>query len=263
MSLPAIYLNDRDLTGVGFFVSSIQGLRDGASMRYAVAAAPGMAGNLLLSPQPQMGSRIITVNGYVRAASAAGLVAIYDELQERLQAGDIEVRTIDQPDRVLVCRYRDRTLTPLPPQFVSRIHQCAFTLEAPDPLWYDRDPIQVSAAATLKVRCPIGTAPVWPVLQIMGAASNPVITLRNAAGDVVTTMTLTVTLNSTDYLVIDCGAGTITKYASGVATDGLPLLTAGDFPVLSPEDADFVTAAYPTLEVSAGTLLGAYHRGYA
>lgn len=263
MQISTIYLNEFDLARLGYVVESIPELDGGASMRYAVASPPGAAGNLLLSPLPQMGSRVLTVKGYLRASTAAGLLAAYDELQDRLQAGDAEFRVINRPGRFMVVRYRDRSVTPLDPQFLSTAHRCDFVLEAVDPLWYDRDPVPVSAPAGAVARCPIGTAPVWPMIHIMGAGSNPVLTLKNAAGDTVGSMTLTITLAAGDYLVIDCGAGTITKYVNGVASDGLALLTAGDFPVISPEHGDVVTGALPTLSISAGSFVAFYRRGYA
>jgi|GEM_PF-3612460 len=263
MQISTVYVNEFDLARLGFVVENVPELRSGASMRYQEATAPGMAGNLLLSALPQMGSRPITVRGVLRASSAAALLAAHDELQERLQAGDIEVRVVDAMDRFLVCRYRDRSITPIDPQFLNTTHRCDFVLEAVDPLWYDRDPVPLAAPTGGLIRCLLGTAPIWPVIHLMGAATNPVITLKNAAGDTVGTMTLTVTLAAGDYLVIDCGAGTITKYVSGAATDGLSQLTAGDFPVISPENGDAVAGALPTLSVSAGSLAVFYRRGYA
>jgi hypothetical protein len=100
---------------------------------------------------------------------------------------------------------------------------------------------------------PLGTAVSAPTIRIMGAATNPVLTYRNAGGTVKQTMGFTVTLASTDYLEINGELFSITKYASGVASNGMALWTSGDFPALDPQDGYPSIDSYPTLEVSAGT----------
>ena len=149
----------------------------------------------------------------------------------------------------------------LEPRLVNTAAKGTLRFEALDPYWYDRDPTVVSAPAAVRVRCPLGTAPVAPVLQIAGAATNPVLTLRNQAGDSVLTLTWTGSLLSTDYLEIDCAARTAVKYTSGTPSDAASGLS-GSFPILTVEDGGYELASWPTLESSAGGLVVNYKRGW-
>jgi phage-related protein len=115
---------------------------------------------------------------------------------------------------------------------------------------------------SIRTGIPLGTAVSAPLIRVLGAATNPVITYRDKSGAVRQSMTLTITLAATDYLEIDCELFTITKYVSGVASNGITLLTAGDFIALDPQDGDYANGVWPTLEISAGSAEVLYRKAW-
>lgn len=258
----ALYLNDLDLGSLGFVVQSIDGLRDGLSLKWSSTALPGRAGALVLDGRPSSTPRQIVIHGTLRGGTLAGLMSALGQLQGVLRGGAIELRAVDTTDRMLLCRVRDRSTVGTFPQLTSPDAQVVLSLEAADPYWYSRQPVLANGGAAVRVTCPLGSMPSAPVTQILGAATNPVLTYRNSAGDSQGTMGFTVTLASTDYLEIDHHHRRITKYASGVASDGTALLTSGDWVTLLPEDGDAVLGVWPTLETSAGSLTVCYRKAW-
>jgi hypothetical protein len=261
-ALSVVYVNDYDLRRLGAELELVDGLRAAPSQRWVSTPVTGRMGELLLSGRPNVNARRVALRGRVVADTQAALETAIDALKSRLLQGAIEVRPASNLTRVLLCRLVAFAEQPFAPQMATPVTGITAELEALSPAWYDRDPVVVSAATAIRVACPVGNLPVAPVVRIMGG-TNPVLTLRTAAGDSVGSMTFTVTLAATDYLEVDMDAKTVTKYASGVATNGLSLLTAGDFLTLSPEDGDELTSASPTLEVSAGALMVACARRWA
>jgi hypothetical protein len=263
-ALSSVYVNDYDLGSLGATVELVDGLRAAAGQRWVSTPVVGRAGELLLSGRPSVQPRRLILRGKVTAASQAALESAVDALKSRLNQGAIEVRTAANLNRVLLCRLTGFAEQPFTPQMLTPLVGFTADLEALSPAWADREPIIVSGAAAARVPCPVGNLPVAPVVQILGASgANPVLTLRAANGDSRGSMTFTVTLAATEYLEIDMDAKTATKVASGTPTNGLSLLTAGDFLALTPEDGDEIAGTYPTLEVSSGTLQISYHRRWA
>jgi hypothetical protein len=130
-----------------------------------------------------------------------------------------------------------------------------------DPLWYDITPQPTAiGAVNTPVALTMGNASARMrrlLIRISGVVTSPVtLTLKNAAGDALSTMTIAVALTSAEYLDIDCDAFTITKYSGGVATDQLAALTTTqDFFAIDPYDL-------PTLQLDKGTAMAYYYRAY-
>jgi phage-related protein len=264
----AMYVNDFDTSSLGLIVTSVDGWRDAPSTRDRTTQLPTRVGAVILAPEAETAPRVITVDGVIdpshagKALTLANLRAAISELQERLYRGTIEVRFADEPDIFVLARCEQGNLIATPPQFMNPKSRVQIRMLCPDPLRYDRNGSVVGFGASPRAGTPLGTAVSAPVIRIMGAATNPVITYRNMSGDVKQTMGFTVTLAATDYLEIDCELFTIKKFASGVETNGISLLTSGDFIALDPQDGDYAGSVWPTLEVNAGSGECLYRRAW-
>lgn len=264
----ALYVNDFDTSRLGLIVTGVDGWRDAPSTRDRTTQLPTRVGAIILAPEAETAPRQISIEGVIDPSHAglaltmANVRAAISELQERIYRGTIEVRFADEPDIFVLARGEQAQLVASPPQFMNPKSRVQIRLLCPDPLRYDRNGSVVGFGVSPRTGTPLGTAVSAPVLRIMGAATNPVITYRDKSGTVRQTMTFTVTLASTDYLEIDCELFTITKYASGVASNGITLLTAGDFIALDPQDGDYAGGVWPTLEVSAGSGECLYRRAW-
>ncbi len=263
----AMYVNDFDTSSLGLIVSSVEGWRDGLATRDRTTQLPTRVGAVILAPEAETATRQLTIDGVLdpshagKALTLANLRAALNELQDKLYRGTIEVRFSDEPDIFVLARCEQGNLIATPPQFMNPKSRVQIRLQCPDPLRYDRNG-SVVGFGTTRQGVPLGTAVSAPVIRIMGAATNPVISYRDKSGTVKQTMGFTVTLAATDYLEIDCELFTIKKFASGVETNGISLLTSGDFIALDPQDGDFAASVWPTLEVSAGSGECLYRRSW-
>jgi phage-related protein len=263
----AMYVNDFDTSSLGLIVTSVDGWRDAPSTRDRTTQLPTRVGAVILAPEAETAPRVTTIDGVIdpshagKALTLANLRAAISELQDRLYRGTIEVRFSDEPDIFVLARCEQGNLIATPPQFMNPKSRVQIRMLCPDPLRYSRFASLVDVNS-IRTGIPLGTAVSAPLIRVLGAATNPVITYRDKSGAVRQSMTLTITLAATDYLEIDCELFTITKYVSGVASNGITLLTAGDFIALDPQDGDYANGVWPTLEISAGSAEVLYRKAW-
>lgn len=241
-----LYINDYDTALLGLVVEKVTGADDAASVQPVTRAVYGRAGEMQIALNPRVPPRTIRVAGTVQGATHAAMLANLDALKALCPA-QVDVRLLRPADRFWRCILRDLALTPLDgPQYLTAAIGVGFEFLALDPLGYGLGITTASIGAS-PLPLSLGTAPSTPLLVVMGAATNPVVTLRNAAGAVVQTLGFTVTLGATERLEVDCAAMTITKYTGASPADALSTLASGDFLVLDPADG------VPTVEVNSGT----------
>lgn len=183
--------------------------------------------------------------------SRAQLLAWYSACQ-----GLLEIEVIDSPGKVCYGVFENAADDVTGIKLLSPMLTAVGKITCHDPLWYDRSPVSVSAAAATRVAVPVGTAPGIVVITVMGAATNPTVTLRSRTGASLGQMRFTVTLGATEALVIDARATwPVTKWTAGVLTDAFATLNVADVLLtVDPNDA-------PTLETSVGTLMVTAWRG--
>jgi phage-related protein len=245
-----LYVNDYDTSKLGLYVEQVDGLDDGADINPKTVAIAGRDGVAIAATKPEAGPRAIAVRGVMKAATNTALRTNIDLLKDRVYAGDVEIR-FGQLDRFTLARCRGIKYPAELPQLASKGFPLEIQLLCPDPAFYAVEPTLVGLSSA-KALLPLGTRRVRPVIHIMGAVNNPVLTYRDQAGVAKRTMAFTVNLGANDYLEIDCDRGTVTKYAAGVASNGIALLTAGDFITLDPLDAFAELSSWPSLELSGG-----------
>lgn len=260
--MTVLYVNDYNLRTLGLVVERVEGWADLPPLQLLGDGIPGRAGQVVLAgAAATVDMRTLVVTGALLRDTQAQLVAARRQLLALAGAGLVELRVIDAPE-VVHAGYLTRAIVGgFDRQFRAPGLRVALTFTCPDPRAYTLNPTLV-AFSTLAAGCPLGTAPVSPVIRIYGAASNPVVTYRTAGGVSRQTLGFTITLAAADYLEIDGGAKTVTKSVSGTVSNAIDTLSSGDFPTLDPQDGDFVTGSWPTLEVSAGTGEAAYRRGW-
>lgn len=258
-----LYLNEYDTSRLGLLVERASGLPNGLALTPRLVGIPGRAGTPVLTPTAltQSSARTVDLRGVVKTASAALLRANLDALKDLVYAGAVELRFAERVDRFLLAVCTSFVVEPIGPQFGSSAElRLGFT--CPDPLAYDRHELVVGLHAAAPAAVPLGTGVTAPVVRLFGAVNNPVVTYRDIRGIAKRAMGFTVNLGANDYLEIDCDLGTVTKYAAGVATDGLALLTSGDFLRLDPLDAAYRDSVFPTIELAAGTGECTYRRAW-
>lgn len=274
MTMGALYFNDRDVeTDFSFYTSALVGWPgnlSAAPRNVPLMTAPAMSGGIIDPMFVTRTAAMATITGMVLTASPAAALAALDALREFLGAGEVAVRTYQASDRqcLAVCTGFDG----IPHQAEIQNGNVNLTLPfvvasgvaqriAPDGY----------ALSTSRTSCPVGTAESRPIITVHGggaALTNPTITIRNAAGDVVQTMTFTVVIGATAALRIDCARMQASIITAGVITDALAASdwSGGDFLCLRNYDGIVALASSPTVELSstAGTAQGviSYTRQY-
>ena len=270
-----LWINGRDLaTDFSFAATATAGWPGNlsAAKRTApVLSGPEMQGGIydprLIARQAAQAS----LSGIIMGSSLADALTKSDALRGLVMQVEVTLRTGYATDRYCLALCTDYAGVPFNPGVLDGVVSVAMTFTVKDGLAWRTVPDGVSLS-TARATCPIGTAESYPVITIHGGGatvSNPVVTLRNAGGDVVQTHSFTISGGADDALIIDSARSRITKSAAGTLTDGWTYCTpgSGDFVLLRPADGNPELAAYPTVELSSatGTMVGsiAYSRRFA
>lgn len=260
MARTAMYVNDFDTSGLGLIVERVEGWLDAPTTQDRVTQLPGRVGAVILAPEAETAPRTITITGVIRRTSNTLVRRATEELQERLSRGTVEIRFVDDVEKMVLARCQAFQVPSGPAQFFNPYNRVSITLFCPDPLVYSLPGTVV--AFTSKQRLLLGNAVSAPTIRIYGAVTNPVLTYRDSRGVVKQTMSFTATLGAFDYLEIDSELATVTLYTNGVASNGITLWSAGDFIVGDPQDGDPANGVWPSLEVSGGSGEALYRRAW-
>lgn len=244
------------LTAFGFSPTETDGLLDAPDRSWLEQPIRGKAGTMLTTPVREEG-RLITLTGALTtsAKTVAARLAAEDRFKDALRAGLLRLVQTDASGsaRLIEGFAKQVRLKPIGHPVSPTDDRVTIVMKCPDAYWRDAEPqLKAIAATATRYTLPLGTAPSTPIIRIMNGAT-PTLTYRDAGGVAQATMVFA-TVGANDYLDIDMRLQRITKYSSGVASNGRSQLTSGDFPwAFDPQDGDYATSSWPTLEISAGS----------
>lgn len=250
--------NGRDLSDFNFRVASLHGLPAVFSIDRGAVPMIGRAGAVRTSPDPDLRPRPVTAAGYVRSSSVAAADADIQSLLEWIGLDTVELRTGRNAEVMYFASLVSSAVDVPDPQLLTPGARLELGFSLASPLAYAVAPKTYVVAATgaaNRIDVPIGTGPSTPLLRLFGSATNPIVTLRNAIGDILKQVTYTVTLDADDYLESDSDLQTHVLSNNGSASFADSVPGTGDpFFYLDPRDADRAGGAAHTFEVSAGRL---------
>lgn len=249
-----------DLSEIGFTLrSGYQDSRGTPRVEYPSVNVPGR-GEVRTSNRADLGRRNLTIPGTVQAATFAQMHTWRDELAARLQPNvEHTFRTVDDETREFVGLVRKLAGDPVrPDQVIARTDVAISVALIEQP--FIREVALTSNAFSAATAMDLGAMPVWPVVRINGAVTNPILVYRDDGGTEVARMEFTVTIGAGDWIEVDMEEKTIVDQAS---TSHPEYLTGGYFFQLDPGDGDYPTASWPTLEETNGASCTAeYHKLY-
>lgn len=260
----SVYLNETNLSDLNVYVERVTTWRDAPSREYPTVAIPGRQG-VVFAADPTTGARSLRISAMIHPAALtlAARRTAEDNLKALAMRALIKVVEDDESNapRQIDGVCTSCTITPRRHPVVSLVSDAELTILCPDPTWQDVVG-QVIGFTSTATPVPLGTAPSGGIVRIAAPSWSadvdiPVLHYLNAAGVTIQSMTFggVTTANDLqaglDYLEIDLDRATVTRYDSGVASNGISLLTAGDFFSLDPMDGDPLNASYPMLKVTA------------
>lgn len=251
MALTTVAVNGVTIEEMGLSALNLDEWLAPAKLRYGSVEPVGRIGTVATvrgsSWEPrELLLSVGTPDGETPAQARARIAAWYKALQ-----GLLEIEVIDAPGRVCYGLFEGAKAAPFGTKLAVSTVEVVGRIVCRNPLWYDRNPDLVSAAAGVRVPVPVGSAPGIVKAAIIGAATDPTLTIRRRTGEVLLQLPFTVTLGATEMLEIDERATwPVTKWTAGVASDALATLATTATPVLPIDPTDGTT-----MEVDSGTLL--------
>lgn len=259
-----IWVNDIDLGDYAFTASPVtKAWGDAPDLASPSVMTQGWPGPIWAGEPTLAQQRTLIVGGRIVSTSNALLLAAIDNMKAVCQDGAVRLRFADRPTQ----EYRDARCKSFPdtrnPNVLGGLStDLAIQFELATPQRFDVNALGY-ALSTSRLSCPLGTAPSKPVIVLSTGGSatavvNPVITIRDAGGNVVQTMGFTGSIAQNDFWRIDAFRAQVTKSVAGTTSDGASLWTSGDYPVLRPADGWFESSAWSTIELSSssGTAVG-------
>lgn len=260
--MPAsILVNGQDLSTIGVYVAFAPGLGDAPDRSVETHQLLGRAGSLLSGPV-RHGPGVVVLEGSIdpAARTVAALEEARRVAKDLFTSGPVSLVFTDTAGvvkRFEGLRARFRSSPRLNKQHVlaTQVADFSVSVVCPSPFARDLEPT-ILAMPTAGTRYPValGTAPSG--FKARATVSNPVFTYRTAGGVPVWTLTITKTATaSEDWFDLDATTARIWYYDNGVRSDALAAeyLTGGqvDWPrPLDPQDGDYATSQWPTLECS-------------
>lgn len=252
---------DLRVTGVG-------GLLGSPSRTLGLLAIPSMAGVIDAGMTPTEDARVLTISALVYAASISALYTQLSEIKEVLGTGLVQIKANVATDRAYYGVLQSCEAAPHTQEFVSGWGAARLQFLCPIPYAIALSPTVVAFGST-KTDIPLGTAPSqlrdqWSaMLEVVGAATNPIVTYSDGAGVAVGTIASSYDPVAGDSIVYDLGRKTAYKFVTGVRTTTIATLTAGyTWPALDPGDGYAAGASYPKLSVDSGSGFLTYFKAY-
>lgn len=257
MTLTTVAVNGRTIEERGLSPLDLDQWFAPPEVKYSESPLLGRWGTYPSSRGAEYSPRVLTlVAGAKMTDTLVEARAKMDDWFADLQ-GELEIEVVDAPGKVCYGVFERGSSSVDGIKLLSPLMKVVGQIVCRNPLWYDRSPTTVSAAAGTRVALPMGSAPGRVRLILIGS-TDPVITARRHTGEIIGTMEFTVTLGATELLVIDGDAlnPTVTKYTAGVASNAIATLNSdSDFLTFSPEDKVL-------LEVDSGSIMAIVWRGY-
>lgn len=248
--LRGLIVNDYDVSRIGVVLENgNSGWRDGLSVRDRGTQLPGRVGMVALSREFETTGRVLNLIGMQKATSMSQLQSWFREFKQRMTEGTIEIRFVDDLDKVYFGRTEDLGVLGNAPAFAdgNRVgHRIRMQILCPDPLIYARFGT-VAGFNSAAGEMPVGIAPSFPIIRINGAVTNPVITMKDFRGETIATLGLTAVIASGEFYEVNMD---LSQIVDEVGDNQIDTMSSGGFFALDSIDSAGEDGPYPTLEVS-------------
>ncbi len=250
-----IFVEGVDLATLGLQVSRITGWRDGVRANWPRKKVPGRWGAVIVSSSPEYDERTIIIDGTILGDDLATVLANWDEVKWRLSSDEQEYIFVDDVTRVFNARAARVTAIGIDPHMTQTANRVRINLLLADPRIRDDAPTIVSSIGAADKDLPLGTAPSFATINVVGTGSFT-LTYKDSSGATVALLTMT---GATSPVDIDMETQQITDGGG----NAIHLMTSGGFFAFDPADGDYSIPNWPTLRSGAGDIAAAtYTKAY-
>lgn len=249
-----IWIDDVDLSTLGFQVVRSTGLDDAIPLEPTVVEVPALGHDIEASIYGVQRPRTVTLRLRFRTSDSAALLAAMHGLRARTVNRIVRLRHAQRPGQELVARCKSSPVETGRVRWVAPFSwEPTLEFVALDPMYRDTsDQVSGFGVATA---LPMGTADALPVVLFTAAGAavtNPEYRVRDSSGVQVGRVAFTAVVANGDALEVDAAAGTIRKRVSGVWSNARDLVPIGQvIPILRASDGDWLTSSWPTIESGA------------
>ena len=267
--MPELTINGKDMLDFGLNIEEIRGIHDIPEAEYPKLDVPGADGPLLVTEDPTVAPRILTISARLEVTDPATMDAKVRELGRWIRSQrQLAIITGHDATKVVYGYLKSAPMLVYQPQLVADDAAVLMTIECPDPLVYDVTPTVLTFTTNTAVA--LGSARSRGVFRITGVTTGVTVTYKNSAGTTISSFTVTPSPalgGGGDYVEVDCRRGrlSVVESRSSVITS-IPDKFSGTFIIPDPKDADYTgappgTPSWPTLTKSAGTATFTHSKG--
>jgi hypothetical protein len=234
-----------DLEVAGYSVTQLGEVYSAPDATWPALDVPQRAGVILIQNRPNVSARGVQFSLLVRGTNRTDAEAQVQELKGLLYGRRVSL-TFDwmvSPARSYPAVLESLDVGLFAAGNVGGWLIATVQMLIPDAYAVEDALTTATAVPTAAVSVPVGTGPTYAKVTLAGAATNPTLTFRDYTGATIGTMVFLVTLGANDRLEIDAAdGGSVTRYTGSTPSNGLSLITNGDyvFPVFYPDSA-FIT----------------------
>lgn len=250
--MSVVYINGRNVADLGLEVEDVGPWLSGLSVQRTTAAMPFGFGSVVSAVETYQPRdyrlRLATGDEWTLEDRESRLATVRETLQ-----GLIEL-AFEDSERVALCRLEEESVSSWRPEVAFALPHlsASWTLRAYQVARLALED-RVVGFTTTPGAVHVGDFPrAGGILFISGAATDPIVTLRNFRGEVVASMAFQVTLGADEALEVDLYEEVIWLRDGDGRSRADSLLVDGDFFELRPEHRG-PSGAWPTIEVSSGS----------
>jgi hypothetical protein len=249
-------VNGKSLRSLGLHLEGTPGFSDMPGRRVVATEVPSHFGAYVSRIDGGPARRLRIEASLVRDTVAAR-VSTEDRLKALFDGGLHRIeREVGGVTRVTYGYLDGDPVWEAPRLFLRPVTTVRLTLFCPDPFWRSLNGVAVAVNTTTGYfALPTGTGPVAPRIRVMGAATTPIVRIRDAWASLRSEIALP-TLTSTEWLDLDYARGSVERVSSGTRTSVLSsaAFTTGAWPL--PIDStyiDYENGRWATVSVSSGS----------
>lgn len=242
---PSLWINEVALDQLGVSTGRPKGMEALPPVTDRWIAVPQRAGALLVPTEAEIGTRQVTVEGVLLAASLTERNTNWDRVKQILMGPDLTVRFTDYPDRLLI-----RARATVTPEFLGQSGRFSLQFTSASAYLVGTQVEVYTLPNGVQIPLVLGTASSDVSFHLIARGSaTPTVYYRDAQGTIQSSLSFALTTDQwapPDWVEYDGWSGIAYLWHDGAPANIGSALSSDHFIVADPNDGD--VAQGPTLQ---------------